>query len=181
MPLFRENLLRDLGIALAGRSDPSIAAALEQLGARVVTLDEGLDEAAAQAWTAELAPLRALVCDVRSAFLSSGLSQAMQGAWAAVRAVAVRALIPAEAGGKIVLVGPSGNAGRHAGAARAGLENLARTLSVEWARYRITVTAIAPGAETSAAELAELVCFLASPAGDYFSGCRFELGLIRAS
>ena len=63
-------------------------------------------------------------------------------------------------------------------ASRAALENLARTLSVEWARYGITATAITPGAATTDEQLAELVCFLVSPAGDYFSGCRFSLGVI---
>jgi NAD(P)-dependent dehydrogenase (short-subunit alcohol dehydrogenase family) len=58
---------------------------------------------------------------------------------------------------------------------RAALENLARTLSVEWARYGITAVALWPGADTTDAELAELACFLISPAGGYFSGCRFEL------
>ena len=38
----------------------------------------------------------------------------------------------------------------HADAARAGLENLARTLSIEWARYAITLVAIAPGRATPA-------------------------------
>src|ERR671934_252664 len=48
---------------------------------------------------------------------------------------------------------------------RAGLENLARTLSIEWARHAVTTVAIAPGASTSAGELAALVAYLASPAG----------------
>jgi len=61
---------------------------------------------------------------------------------------------------------------------RSALENLARTLSVEWARHAITVTAIAPGAATSDEEVAGLVAFLLSPAGDYYSGCRFELGAV---
>jgi NAD(P)-dependent dehydrogenase (short-subunit alcohol dehydrogenase family) len=79
-------------------------------------------------------------------------------------------------GGKIVMIAPRAGAGDFAEAAAAALENLARTLSVEWARHGITATALAPGAETTDAELAELVSFLVSPAGDYFSGCRFDLG-----
>ena len=67
---------------------------------------------------------------------------------------------------------------RDAEAARAALENLARTLSAEWARYGITVTAIAPGRSTTDDEVASLVAFLTSVAGDYYSGCRFELGAI---
>ena len=67
-----------------------------------------------------------------------------------------------------------------AGAARtpappAGLENLARTLSIEWARHAITAVALAPGAGTSAPELAAARRLPASPAGAYFSGCLLDL------
>ena len=34
---------------------------------------------------------------------------------------------------------------------------------------------IAPGEKTSVDDVAALVAYLASPAGDYFSGCRFSL------
>jgi NAD(P)-dependent dehydrogenase (short-subunit alcohol dehydrogenase family) len=50
-------------------------------------------------------------------------------------------------------------------------------LSVEWARYGVSAVAVAPGAHTPDDDLAELVCFLVSPAGEYFTGCVFELGL----
>ena len=100
---------------------------------------------------------------------------ALEPAWVAIRGVATGALIPGGAG-KIVLIAPRAAGGPFATAARAGLENLARTLSVEWARYGVTAVTIAPGARTADDELAELVCFLVSPAGDYFSGCGFELG-----
>ena len=93
-----------------------------------------------------------------------------------MRALATAALIPAGAG-KVVLIGPRPDAGPFAAAARAALENLARTLSVEWARYGVGAVAIAPGAQTTDDDLAELVCFLVSPAGEYFTGCVFELGL----
>jgi NAD(P)-dependent dehydrogenase (short-subunit alcohol dehydrogenase family) len=46
---------------------------------------------------------------------------------------------------------------------------------VEWARYGVTAVAIAPGARSTDDDLAELVCFLVSVAGEYFSGCEFEL------
>jgi NAD(P)-dependent dehydrogenase (short-subunit alcohol dehydrogenase family) len=75
----------------------------------------------------------------------------------------------------IVLIAPPPG-GAAAEAARAGLENMARTLSIEWARRGIRPVAITPGTATSPAEIAELVAFLASPAGAYFSGCRFDLG-----
>ena len=35
--------------------------------------------------------------------------------------------------------------------------------------------AVHPGAATPAGEVAELTAYLASPAGAYFSGCRFDL------
>jgi NAD(P)-dependent dehydrogenase (short-subunit alcohol dehydrogenase family) len=91
--------------------------------------------------------------------------------------VANDAMIPDKHGGKVVMIAPRPDAGPFAGAARAALENLARTLSVEWARYGITAAAIAPGINTTDDQIAELVCFLVSPAGDYFSGCRFSLGV----
>jgi NAD(P)-dependent dehydrogenase (short-subunit alcohol dehydrogenase family) len=74
----------------------------------------------------------------------------------------------------VLIAPPPGDA--HAEAARAGLENMARTLSIEWARRGIRPVAITPGTTTSPAEVAELVAFLASPAGAYYSGCRFDLG-----
>jgi NAD(P)-dependent dehydrogenase (short-subunit alcohol dehydrogenase family) len=74
----------------------------------------------------------------------------------------------------VLIAPPPGDA--HTEAARAGLENMARTLSIEWARRGIRPVAITPGQTTSPAEIAELVAFLASPAGAYYSGCRFDLG-----
>ena len=74
-----------------------------------------------------------------------------------------------------MLVAPRAAAGEHAGAAAAGLENLARTLAIEWARFGVRATAIVPGPRTSDDELAALVAFLASAGGEYFSGCRFSL------
>jgi hypothetical protein len=78
-------------------------------------------------------------------------------------------------GGLVVLLAPRpGDA--HREAARSGLENLARTLSIEWARFGVRPVAILPGSATEAAEVAELVAYLASPAGAYYSGCAFTLG-----
>jgi NAD(P)-dependent dehydrogenase (short-subunit alcohol dehydrogenase family) len=172
--VFRADLLEGSRIAVAGgRLEP-----LELLGAELIELGAGLDEVAAQEWAAGAAPVQVLVCDARGTFAAQGLQPSIDWVWSVVRAVAVGAMIPGQDGGKILLVAPAADAGDHAEAVRAGLENLARTLSVEWARYRITVTAIAPGAQTSAEEVAQLVCFIASRAGDYFSGCRFSLGLV---
>jgi hypothetical protein len=49
---------------------------------------------------------------------------------------------------------------------------------VEWARYGIGTVAIAPGERTGEDELAELTCFLTSPAGEYLTGCVLTLGAV---
>ncbi len=175
-------------MALAGGGPPPVRDALSGLGARVEELDAGLNEERASSWAGAVGPLDALVYDAGPAFgggRQDGLRECLERGWVAVRAVATGALIPAGAG-KVVLIGPRPDAGSYAGAARAAFENLARTLSVEWARYGVGTVAIALGARTTDAELAELVCFLVSPAGEYFTGCVFDLGaspsgLIRSS
>ena len=45
-----------------------------------------------------------------------------------------------------------------------------------WARHAIRTAAVLPGDATSDDDVAQLVAYLASPAGDYFSGCAFTLG-----
>jgi len=99
-----------------------------------------------------------------------GIAAALDAAWPAVRAVGA-----AGAPARILLLAPRPG-GPEAEAVRAGLENLARTLSVEWARFQIRPVALLPGSATTPAEVAELAAFLASPAGEYYSGCAFRLG-----
>lgn len=129
----------------------------------------------------------------------------VEGTWLMTHAVATRAMIPAERGGKVVNVTLSPHHGlpamAHSSAARAAVENLTRVLSIEWARFGIRLTAIAPGpmaTETlrtkypkpvvegvagtvplgrlgTEEEFAWLVAYLASPAGDYFSGAVLTL------
>jgi citronellol/citronellal dehydrogenase len=125
------------------------------------------------------------------------------GTWLMSHAVATKAMIPAS-GGKIISVTLSPHHGlpgmAHSSAARAAVENLMRVLSIEWARFNIKTTAIASGhfrtdalkkypqpvqdsvARTvplqrlgEAEEQAWLIAFLASPAGDYFSGTTLTL------
>ena len=122
--------------------------------------------------------MAALVYDARPAFAEGGqepLRSCLEDGWVAVRGVATGALIPARAG-KVVLIAPRPDAGSFAAAARAAFENLARTLSVEWARFGVGTVAIAPGARTTDDQLAELVGYLISHAGEYFTGCVLELG-----
>jgi 3-oxoacyl-[acyl-carrier protein] reductase len=104
----------------------------------------------------------------------AGLSACLQAAWNVTRALANAALIP-QGGGRIAYLAPAPGAGAHADAARAGLENLGRTLSIEWARHAITTVTIVPGAATAPGEVAALVAYLCSPAGAYFSGCVLDL------
>lgn len=161
MTVLRPDLLTGRGIALVGVAQP-IKDALAELGAHT----EG--------------EIDAVVYDAREAFGdggSEGLASASAQAWTTIRELAAETMIPAQRPGKVVLIAPRPDAGAFAQASRAALENLARTLSVEWARYGITATAITPGAATTDEQLGELVCFLLSPAGDYFSGCRFSLGV----
>jgi hypothetical protein len=94
--------------------------------------------------------------------------EALDEAWDAIRAH----MLPPDHEGLIVLIAPPpGDA--DAQAARAGLENLARTLSIEWARHGIRPVTILPGDDADAT--AELVAFLASKAGAYYAGCAFTL------
>ena len=112
-----------------------------------------------------------LVVDGAALFASAAgveaVRAALDGAWDAIEPVAKDPMLI------LLLAPPPGDA--HAEAARAGLENLARTLSIEWARLGIRPVAIHPGTATPAGEVAELAAFLASPAGAYYSGCRFDL------
>jgi citronellol/citronellal dehydrogenase len=123
----------------------------------------------------------------------------VQGTWQMTHAAATKAFIPQQAG-KVISVTLSPHQGMpgmvHSGAARAAVENMMRTLSIEWARFGITLCAVAAGqfdtevlrtkypkevsenvARTvplgrlgTPEEMAWLVAFLASPAGDFFSG-----------
>lgn len=106
----------------------------------------------------------------------AALMVSLEATWNITRALVNIALLPKRAGGRIVYLAPARGSHEHADAARAGLENLARTLSIEWARYAITAVSIMPGRATSAGEVSSLVAYLASPAGAYFSGCRLDLG-----
>jgi citronellol/citronellal dehydrogenase len=121
------------------------------------------------------------------------------GTWLMSHAAATKAFIPA-AGGKILSVTLSPHNGMpgmvHSGAARAAVENMMRTLAVEWARFGITTCAVAVGqfaTETLLTkyppelvarvahsipvgrmgrpeEVAWLLAYLASQAGDFYSG-----------
>jgi hypothetical protein len=170
--ILRPGLLTGRAVAFAGATE-AIARACAALGSSTPSLDPEQDEDALHAAAARIAPLDALVCDTRAAFATTGL-RALDGAWNATRATVNAAFRPAGAG-KVVLLAPPPNAGAHASALRAALENLARTTSVEWARYGITTAAILPGPATTEDELAQLTAYLVCEAGAYFSGCALSL------
>jgi citronellol/citronellal dehydrogenase len=128
----------------------------------------------------------------------------VQGTWLMTHAAATKAFIP-QGGGKVLSVTLSPHNGMpgmvHSGAARAAVENMMRTLAVEWARFGIKTCALAAGqfaTETLLTkypqvvvdnlersipigragrpeELAWLVAYLASPAGDFYSGTTITL------
>jgi citronellol/citronellal dehydrogenase len=123
----------------------------------------------------------------------------VQGTWLMTHAAATKAFIP-QGGGKVMSVTLSPHNGMpamvHSGAARAAVENMMRTLAIEWARFGIKTCSLAAGqfaTETLLTkypqavvdnlersipigragrpeEIAWLVAYLASPAGDFFSG-----------
>jgi citronellol/citronellal dehydrogenase len=123
----------------------------------------------------------------------------VMGTWLMTHAAATKAFIP-QGGGKVMSVTLSPHNGMpamvHSGAARAAVENMMRTLAVEWARFGIKTVSLAAGqfateefrskypqvvvdnVERSIPigrggkpeEMAWLVAYLASPAGDFYSG-----------
>ncbi len=123
----------------------------------------------------------------------------LEGTWLMTHAVATQAMIPAGSG-KVVTITLTPHNGLpgmvHSSAARAAQENLMRGLATEWARHGIRLNAIAAGQFATdtfmskypeqivelvagsiplgrlgrAEEIAWLVAFLASPAGDFLTG-----------
>ncbi len=184
-PLLRTGILSGVDLVVAG-GGAHVAGACAALGAEVHPLAcDLLDEAATIRAAEGLEAADVLVCDAGTPYRALGagpaaLSAAVQGTWNATRAIVNAVQRPAGCG-KVVLLAPRPGDGPDAGAARAALENLARTTSVEWARLGIRVVAVWPGDATSDRAVADLVTYLASPAGDYLSGCVLELGAAQPS
>jgi hypothetical protein len=163
--LLRPGLLEGQTIAV---TDDAAGAGLRALGAATPRLAPAfpLDDEELSAAAAGFAAVDALVCDGRALFDAAGgglagLRAAADGCFAAARALANAAFIPANRG-KVVLLAPPD------APTAAALENTARTLSTEWARYGIVITCVHDRARTDA-----LIAFLCSAAGDYYSGCAF--------
>lgn len=194
--LLRPGVLDGLGVIVAGPGEPFAAYAdaaadgCARLGASVSRLPADPDEVVVQdAVSALPAPLDAsvLVCDAAGALARhvgsdaslSGdgvaLTAALASTWNVIRTVVADALLQPGRPGRVIAIAPPADEHELADAARAALENLARTLSVEWARHGITTVSIAPGAASTPDEVAALTAFLASPAGAYYSGCELDL------
>lgn len=128
----------------------------------------------------------------------------VHGTWLMTHAVATRAMIPEvlgeHRGGKIINITLSPHNGlpgmAHSSAARAAVENLTKVLSIEWARFGVSLNAIAVGQVATETlltkyprvvvenlahsipsgrlgrpeEVAWAIAYLASPAGDFYSG-----------
>ena len=122
----------------------------------------------------------------------------VDAAWEMTREVATRSMIPRRSG-FVAFLGFSPRRGipgfAHASAARAGLENLAASLAIEWSRYGIRTVCVVPGTiETeglagygagavavarravplgrlgTADEVGTVIAFLASDGGGYVTG-----------
>jgi NAD(P)-dependent dehydrogenase (short-subunit alcohol dehydrogenase family) len=127
----------------------------------------------------------------------------LNGTFYMTREVATRAMIPARRG-RIVMVtamvarGFPGMA--HTGAARAGVENMTKSLAVEWAQFDVRVNAVAPGIIQSSGiaqyppeliaagvartpqkrigtveEVAHAIVYLASPAAAFVTGTTLQI------
>jgi len=70
------------------------------------------------------------------------------GTWNMTSAVAKLAMIPQKSGRIVNVIAQimRGFPGMvHTGAARAGVDNMTKTLSIEWAQYNIKINSVAPG------------------------------------
>jgi citronellol/citronellal dehydrogenase len=122
----------------------------------------------------------------------------LNGTWFMTQAVATKHMIPQKRGRIVNIIANifRGFPGMvHTGAARAGVENMTKTLAVEWAQYNLQINAIAPGTIKStgtnqyppelvemsrsktpakrlgtAEEVAELVAYLACEQASYVTG-----------
>jgi len=210
--IFRPGLLDGQVVVVSGAGaglGRATALELARLGATVVICGRRVGPLEETVSLAGGGAVEAVVCDIReegqvAALMDGVLERHGRIDTLVNHAAATKAMIP-QGGGKIVNVTLSPHHGlpgmTHSSAARAAVENMTRTLSIEWARYNIRLTAIAAGhfatetlmtkypkvvSEGAARtvplqrlgepdEHAWLVAYLASKAGDYFSGAILTL------
>jgi citronellol/citronellal dehydrogenase len=154
-------------IAICGRNPEKLEVGRTELAARgIVTFARTCDirdveqvDAFVSAATEALGPASILVNNAGGQFPTSAEDLSAKG-WEAVirnnlngtffmtQSVAKKAMIPKRRGRIVNVIANvvRGFPGMvHTGAARAGVENMTKTLAVEWAQHNIQVNAIAPG------------------------------------
>jgi citronellol/citronellal dehydrogenase len=216
--------LRELGakVSISGRKQDKLDAAKTELAKRAdrggdatlhaMTCDiREVDQVAAyvEAVRASLGEPTVLVNNAGGQFPTAAETLSPRG-WEAVirnnlngtfyvtREVATKSMIPKKRGRIVNIIAniARGFPGMvHTGAARAGVENMTKTLAVEWAQHNIQVNAIAPGIIRSSGvdqyppelvemsrlrtpmkrlgspeEVAELVAYIASDAASFVTG-----------
>lgn len=218
---------RELGrlgarVAICGRRPDPLAAAAESLRADGITVHhhtaDTRDPESIAAFVASVkdafGPAHILVNNAGGQFPSPAqhisprgfeavVRNNLLGTWNFTHAVANAMFIP-EQRGRIVNVTAQVARGfpgmAHTGAARAGVDNLTKSLAVEWAQFGIRVNAVAPGVIKttgtaqyppellvnavkatplkrlgSAEEVSHLVVYLASPFADFITGQTFYI------
>jgi citronellol/citronellal dehydrogenase len=211
--------LGELGakVAICGRKQERLDGAVKELAARnIIALGKTCDirepeqvAALVEAVAGELGPISVLVNNAGGQFPTTAEQVTTRG-WEAVirnnlngtffvtQAVATRCMIPQKKGRIVNIIAniARGFPGMvHTGAARAGVENMTKTLAVEWAQFNIQVNAVAPGIIKSTGteqypphfvemgrqrtpmkrlgtpeECAELIAYLASDAAYFVTG-----------
>ncbi|MGD0524466.1 MAG: SDR family oxidoreductase [Polyangiaceae bacterium] len=211
--------LSELGakVAIAGRDAAKLEAAKADLSARGATVFAGKCDIREPEQIAsfvkdvrqELGEVSVLVNNAGGQFWTPAEDLSVKG-WDAVvrnnlsgtfymtREVATASMIPRKRGRVVSIIAQiaRGFPGMvHTGAARAGVENMTKTLAVEWARHDVAVNAIAPGVIRSSGteryppellemgrrstpakrigtceEVAELCAYLASDAASFVTG-----------
>jgi citronellol/citronellal dehydrogenase len=211
--------LGELGakVAICGRKQERLDGAVKELAARnIVALGKTCDirepeqvAALVEAVAGELGPISVLVNNAGGQFPTTAEQVTTRG-WEAVirnnlngtffvtQAVATRCMIPQKKGRIVNIIAniARGFPGMvHTGAARAGVENMTKTLAVEWAQFNLQVNAVAPGIIKSSGteqypphfvemgrlrtpmkrlgtpeECAELIAYLASDAAYFVTG-----------
>lgn len=187
--------LRAAGIAAEAervniRAEGEVEALFDRLAGRGLAIDFLVNNAGGQ--------FAAEALDITPNGFRAVVDLNLTGTWLMTRAFAARA-IAAGRGGRVVNIVLSLFTGlphmAHAGAARAGVINLTKSLATAWGRHGIAVNCVAPGTIDTPAlaqydraameaeirrlpikrigrpeEIAFAVAYLLSPAGDYVTG-----------
>jgi citronellol/citronellal dehydrogenase len=129
-----------LGLPCDIRQPDQVTALVDQVNAQLGPISVLVNNAGGQfPTTAEALSPKGFEAVVRNNLL---------GTWTMTHAVATRAMIPQKRGRVVNVIA---NVARgfpgmvHTGAARAGVENMTKTLSIEWAQHGLRVNAVAPG------------------------------------